>query len=139
MNISALKDIPSWEWPEDADELLLEILRDDQADESERLLAARLASEYSVINDELAEALLALVPSDAASAKLRGQAAISLGPVLEQGDLEEFEDPDDLPISEQTFHRIRQTLRKVFMDAGAPRKPGAGPWRLRCALQRSAP
>ena len=78
--------------------------------------------EYSVMNNELAEALLAVVRSNGASAELRGRVAISLGPVLEQGDLDDFEDPDDMPVSEPTFHRIRETLREVFMDAEAPKE-----------------
>ncbi|RLB13160.1 MAG: hypothetical protein DRG82_16190 [Deltaproteobacteria bacterium] len=43
MDLTTLKNTPPWEWPEGADEIFLEILRDDQADASDRLLAAELA------------------------------------------------------------------------------------------------
>ena len=32
MNLKIFKDIPLWEWPEDADKRFLETLRDDKAD-----------------------------------------------------------------------------------------------------------
>ena len=40
MDLKTLKDTPPWDWPEGAGKMFLEILRDDQADESDRLLAA---------------------------------------------------------------------------------------------------
>jgi len=38
MNLKTLQDTPPWEWSEGAGKIFLEILRNDQADESERLL-----------------------------------------------------------------------------------------------------
>ena len=52
--------------------------------------------------------------------ELRAKAAISLGPVLEHADTDGFEYPDDVPITEQTFHRARESLRKLYADAGIP-------------------
>ena len=122
MDLKTLKDIPPWEWPEDADKMFLEILRDDQADVSDRVLAAELAGDFTVINDELADALLSILRSGDESEELRGKAVISLGPALEHADTNEFEDPEDVPISEQTFSRIQESLRKLYMDAGAPKE-----------------
>ena len=31
-----------------------------------------------------------------------------------------FADPDDVPVAERTFHRIGESLRKLYMDAGVP-------------------
>ena len=115
-----MKDIPPWDWPEDAARRFLEILRDRQAGAADRLLAAELAGDFTAINDELVDALLAILHSVDASAELRGQAAISLGPLLEHADTEEFVDPDDVPITEQTFHRIRDSLRQLYADASVP-------------------
>jgi hypothetical protein len=101
---------------------LFEILRDDQAVESHRLLASELAGDFAVINDELADALLSIVCSSHESEKLRGKTAISLGPALEYAYMDGFDDPDDVAISEQTFLRIQETLRKLYMDAEVPKE-----------------
>ena len=100
MALKIFEDIPPWEWPEDAAKIFLEVLRDDQADESERLLAAELAGEATVINDELVDALLAIVRSDHDPDSLRAKAVISLGPALEYAYIDGFEDAEDVPISE---------------------------------------
>jgi len=122
MKIKTLKDTPPWEWPENAGEMFLGILRDDQADESDRLLAAELAGDFTVVNDELVDALLAILCNGNESENLRSTAAISLGPALEYADIDEFEDPDDVPITEQMFRRVQETFHMLYMDAGAPKE-----------------
>lgn len=122
MDVKALRDTPPWEWPEGAGKMFLDILRDDQAAEGDRLLAAELAGDFTVINDELVDALLAILCSGDESEKLRGKAVISLGPILEHADMEGFEDADDVPIGEHTFHRIQESLRKLYPDARVPRE-----------------
>ena len=121
MNVKALRDIPPWDWPDGTGQMLLDILRDDQAAPGDRLLAAELAGDLTVMNDELVDALLAILRSGDESERLRGQAAISLGPVLEEADLHGFEDADDVPIAEPTFHRIQESLRKLYRDADVPK------------------
>lgn len=122
MDLKRLKDTPPWEWPEDAGEVFLGILRDDEADKSDRFLAAELAGDSTVINDQLADALLSIVRNSDESEKLRGRAAIALGPALEQAHIDEFEEPDDVPISEQIFRKIQETLHKLYMDAEVPKE-----------------
>jgi hypothetical protein len=100
---------------------LLEILRDDRASEDELLLAAELAGDFTVIDDGLADALVSVLKRADKSEKIRGQAATSLGPVLEQADTEGFEAADDRPIAEPTFHRIQESLRQLYLDASVPR------------------
>jgi HEAT repeat protein len=121
MDVKTLAKIPPWEWPDGTDTALLDILRDGRASASDRLVAAELAGDVTVINDEIVAALLATLQSRDESQKLRGQAAISLGPVLEYADTEEFDDPDSVPIAEPTFHKIQESLRKLYMDAGVPK------------------
>ena len=82
MDLKTLMDTPPWDWPEDAGDLLLETLIDNQACGSDRLIAAELAGDSPVMNDELAKALLAIVGTRDDTDELRAQAAISLGPVL---------------------------------------------------------
>jgi hypothetical protein len=122
MHLRTLKNIPPWDWPEDTGEKVLEILRTERATESDLLLAAELAGDFTVIDDALADALLALLRRSDQSEKIRGKAAISLGPVLEHSDTADFEDPDDCPIMERTFHRIQESLRQLYIDPRVPKE-----------------
>ncbi len=121
MDLKTVKDTPPWEWPEGAGKMFLGVLRDDQADESNHLLAAELAGDFTVINDVLVDALLSFLRSGAESEELHCKAVISLGPALEHADTDGFDDPDDVPITEQTFHLIQESLRKLYMDAYVPK------------------
>jgi len=121
MNINKLKEMPSWEWPENAGHVFLGLLRDDQADGSERFLAAELAGDFTVINDELAAALLSILCNSREPDALRGQAAISLGPALEYASTDGFDDPDETPITEPMFRKIQETLEKLYTDAKIPK------------------
>jgi hypothetical protein len=116
MDLKTLLNTPPWDWPEDAGDLLREILIDKEASASDRLIAAELVGDSMVMNDELADALLAIAGSGDEPDELRAKAAISLGPALEQADLDGFEDPDDVPITEQTFHNIQDSLHKLYLD-----------------------
>jgi hypothetical protein len=122
MNLKTLKDTPPWEWPEGAGKLFLSIFRDDKAKESDRVVAAELAGDYTVINDELANALLSILCNSEEPVELRSQAAISLGPALEQADTYGFEDADDILISEDTFRSVHEKLRKLYMDLDVPKE-----------------
>jgi hypothetical protein len=126
MDLKTLQDTPPWEWPEGAGKMFLGILHDKKADESDRLLAAELAGDFTVINDELAEELLGIACKADEPEDLRAQAAISLGPALESADMDEFEDPDFVPITEQTFSKIQKTLRRFYLDARVPKEVRRG-------------
>lgn len=116
MDLKILKETPPWDWPEDAGKTFLEILADDQTDTSERILAAELAGDFTVINEALVDALLSILQSNDEAEELRGKAAISLGPVLDYAHTEGFDDPDDVPISEDTFRNIQEALRSLYLD-----------------------
>src|ERR1700686_4649363 len=121
MDLKTLLDTPPWDWPRDAGMMLWRILTDQRATESDRLVAAELAGDFTVINDDLADTLLAVV-CRAEPEQLGARAAISLGPVLEHADTDGFEDPDDVPITEQTFHDIQDRLEKVYHDHSTPKE-----------------
>jgi hypothetical protein len=121
MDLKTLKDTPPWDWPEGTDKGFLGILRDKKARPSDRLLAAELAGDYTVMNDELARAFLDIVANTHEPEDLRGQAVISLGPALEQADTDGFEDPD-VPIAEKTFLKIQETLSGLYMDGNVPKE-----------------
>jgi hypothetical protein len=120
MDVKTLQAVPPWDWPEGTAEILLGILRDRQAAASDRLVAAELAGDFTVISDELVDVLLSVLRSGDESDELCAKAAISLGPVLEYADTNGFENPDHLPITERTFHKIQESLRKLYADAGIP-------------------
>ncbi len=121
MDLKVLSETPPWDWPEGASKEILAILADERADASDRILAAELAGDFTVINDNLVGVLLSMLQSGEESDDLRSKAAISLGPVLEHADTDGFEDPDDVPISEDTFHRVQNSLRKLYFDADVPK------------------
>ncbi|HWA71857.1 MAG TPA: HEAT repeat domain-containing protein [Polyangiaceae bacterium] len=120
MSLKAFKETPPWEWPDGMCKRLLDVLRDPESAESERLLAAELAGDFTVINDELADALLAQLERSASSVALRSQAALSLGPILEHAHMEGFDDPDEVPVSERTLRDAQVRLQAVYRDRGAP-------------------
>jgi len=120
MDIASLQESPPWEWPEHAVDYLLNILRNAEEPESRRLTAAEMVGDVAVVNDDLAEALLAIGQDDKAPEALRRQALLSLGPALEYADIEGFDDPEEMVISETTFLRVVQGLRDLFEDPKLP-------------------
>jgi hypothetical protein len=120
-NLETLVGTPPWEWPDSARAVLLAVLRDPGAPLSDRVTAAELLNHAVVMDDEVACTLLSVVQDGQQAEALRGQAAISLGPVLEQADVDGFEDADMVPITEKTFRQIQRTLHKVYADAAVPR------------------
>ena len=122
MDLKLLLDTPPWDWPRDAGRMFLKILIDRRAKASDRLIAAELAGDFTVINDDLAGALLAIVRDASEPEGLRARAAISFGAALEQASIDEFEDPDDVPISEGMFHNIQDSLRKLYFDTTTPKE-----------------
>ncbi len=131
MDLTTLEHLPPWDWPANAKEMLLGALRSTEADESDRLLAAELVGDLVVIDDEVVDALLAVVGADHESETLRGHAAISLGPALEHAELLGFEEPDDVGIGESTFRRVVQSLRELYAHPAVP------PEARRCILEAS--
>ena len=123
MDLKTLKDTPPWDWPEGASKMLLGILGDDQAVESDRRLAVELAGDFVVISDELVAALLSILRKGEEPETLRAEAAISLGPVLDHADADQdgFDD-DSVPISEAAFLGIQESFHKLHMDADVPKE-----------------
>lgn len=122
MDLKALSEMPPWEWPEGAGSLFLEALRDSRLDESDRLIAAELAGNSVVVNDNLFRTLVWIVGGSEESERLRARAAIALGPAFEYAYMDGFDDPDDVPISEEVFIEAQESLRRIFFDAEAPRE-----------------
>jgi len=126
VDLKTLIDTPPWDWPSDAGKMFQKILNDSRAQESDRLMAAELAGDSTVINDDLADALMAILRDAEEPEKLRAGAAISLGAVLELADTDGFEDPDDVPISERTFLNIQDRLHELYLDYSNPKEVRRG-------------
>jgi MoxR-like ATPase len=122
MDLKILRDTPPWDWPTSAGTMFLKLLTDRQANPSDRLIAAELAGDFVVINDDLAHALLTVLGNPDEPEELRAKAAISFGPALEQASIDEFDDPDDVPITEEMFHKIQDSLRSVYTDPKTPKE-----------------
>ena len=120
MDLKALKDTPPWDWPAGTVEKLLNVLGDEQAIESDRLLATDMAGDCAIVNDELVATLLAILGNSEESKQVRARAAISLGPILEEADTEGLDDAGDVPISKWTFQGIQGALHQLYRDAHIP-------------------
>jgi HEAT repeat protein len=117
VNPSILKETPPWEWPPSARETIKNVLRDHSADPSDRTDAAQLAGDLIVMDDDMADLLLATVASAGEPDELRAMAAISLGPALEDADVQGYDDDLSTPaVSEEKFLQIRETLRSLYAD-----------------------
>jgi hypothetical protein len=108
--------MPPWDWPEDAGKTILDILCNEKAEASDRLLAAELGGDSVVINDELAEALLAIAGNNNETDEIRSTAVIALGSALEMADIQGFDDEDDILISGKNFQSIKRSLHQLFMN-----------------------
>jgi hypothetical protein len=122
MKLKILLETPPWDWPRDAGNLFEKILIDKRVNESERLVAAELAGDFTVINDELVDALMTIIRSADEPEQLRARAAISLGPILEHADTDGFDDPDDVPITQRTFRNIKDSLHELYLDDSIPKE-----------------
>lgn len=121
MNIHTLNDIPPWEWPENAGEFISKVLHEKNAPVSDRVLAAELAGDNVVMNDDLGNLLLTIIQDNDEPEELRAKAAISLGPALDYGNMMEFDDPDDIVLSEKVFHKVQEQLQDIYQDTTSPK------------------
>jgi hypothetical protein len=120
MNLKRLADTPPWEWPNNARDTLLSALLDPATRDTDRALAAQLAGDFVVMDDAIANALVSTARNNRWSDEVRGSAAIALGPALANADTMRFDDPDDILISEECFHRTRAALQELYRDPEIP-------------------
>ncbi|MBI5064279.1 MAG: HEAT repeat domain-containing protein [Desulfatitalea sp.] len=121
MDLKTLEETPPWEWPKDTDKMLLDILRKGRIDASDRILAVQLAGESTVVNDELARALLSVAQNDKEDQEVRSAALIALGPALEQADMMGFDEEDYIVVSEEVFRLLQTSLQKLYMNPDLPK------------------
>ena len=121
MDVHALAATPPWDWPADARNEILAALRNPEAPQEDRLMGADLAGELIVMDDEMAEELLRILDDAGEEEALRGSAAISLGPALEEADLQFPDDLDPPAVSQALCNRAKSVLRRRYMDPGTPK------------------
>lgn len=122
ISLRSLEQTPSWEWPEEAGQVIKTGL--DSSDPAEQCLAAGLASDLVVMDDPIAAKLLGVLRSPAPEA-VRSRAAAAFGPALEELDLlgkdagGGFDQDYDAPVlSEERAAEVRRALRALFDDQG---------------------
>jgi uncharacterized protein (UPF0147 family) len=89
------------------------------------IIAAQMSGGPYIVDDGVAEELLATVSDAGQEEELRGLAAICLGPPLELADIDGFEDPDSeqtVPITEPMFVRIKESLHRLYLDPATPKQ-----------------
>jgi len=132
LNLEDLNDIPPWEWPEDTTAKVLAALRNRDAPEKYRLLAADLAGDMVILNEELGSALLSIAESSVESDDLRSMAAISLGPGLEDAATGDYDDPEDAPAFSEAFvQKVNSALHSLYSNPEVPTEV------RRCVLEAS--
>ncbi|HVS04211.1 MAG TPA: hypothetical protein VMT16_15715 [Thermoanaerobaculia bacterium] len=104
-----------WSLPPEARQTLLAAL----ADGSAAARSEALEMLAYAIDDEIAAAALEIARGDA-DASLRAEAAIALGPALAAMSEAEDDDEEPEPLSENGFRKVRQALRSLYHDSGAP-------------------
>jgi hypothetical protein len=124
MDLLVLQINEPWQWPPETSDFLHEFLTDRSNEESDLIEAAGFAGEIVAINDRLCDDLLVLITDASRSDELRGMAAISLGPVLEECDFTEWDDDplDHPPITEETFDKIKDSLHRLYDDSKLPKQ-----------------
>jgi hypothetical protein len=119
LTLQQLAGLEPWQWPDGTPRMLLSTLSDLGASEADLLVASVLAGDTAVIDDALAERLLALCADSDRGEELRCRAAISLGPVLEECDTFDFDD-GHAAITESTFRRVLHELHALHQAAEVP-------------------
>jgi HEAT repeat protein len=127
MDLHTLSETPPWDWPKDAGKTFGRFLKNRDVRPADRLTAADLASNLTVLDDELANVLMTVLRDNSEPAELRAQAAISFGPVLELAsdewfeEFDGFQDPDSVPIGKVTFRKILDAMEQTYRDTAAPK------------------
>ncbi|HXS98262.1 MAG TPA: hypothetical protein VN736_26875 [Candidatus Limnocylindrales bacterium] len=125
LTVEHLVEMAPWEWPADAAGTILQTLTERRGTEEQRAIAAGLAGDLTVLDEKLAAALLKSLQDPSEPESVRANAAIACGPVLEAGDMEMvdgiFDDPEMIPVSADTYLRIRKAVHDVYADEATPK------------------
>jgi hypothetical protein len=120
--LKILQNTSCWEWPDNADEIIFEVLLDEKADLSDRLIAAELAGDEFMIRDSNALTLLDIVCSEDEPLELRIQSAISLRTTFNDYLPEDLDEDDEVAVVlPDTIESIQQDFRRLYSDPSQPK------------------
>lgn len=122
MDLKTLAEIAPWDWPKETGQVLIDALRDDGLAPSDRMIAVELAGNFAVVSDDLVAELVSVVGDAEAPENLRTRAVIALGPSLESGDTDGFDEDYGAPISERCFLETNQALWELYRDTDLPKE-----------------
>jgi len=122
MDLRILSQMEPWQWPDEAADTFLRAITDKQASTDDRMLAAELAGDPMAINDDLTSVLLSIAEDADNPEKLRSRAIVSLGPVVELAEWEDYDFLSAMPISGERFQAIQETLYILFHDANVTKE-----------------
>ena len=71
MDLNTLCETPPWDWPKDAGKTFGQLLENRDAKPADRLTAADLAGNITVLDDELAGVLMTVLRNNSEPAELR--------------------------------------------------------------------
>lgn len=118
--LEVVASLGSWERSEETKALVLDGFR--SPDAAVRVLALEVAAQE--MDDDLAVEVARLLDTDP-DVEVRGLAALTLGPALEEMNSEDdWEGPDlgGLPMSVALFQAIESRLEGIYRDAGEPKE-----------------
>ena len=136
MDLKTLLDTPPWDWPRDAGRMFRKILIDQRAEESDRLVAAELAGDFTVINDDLADALLTIVCSADEPENCAPGRQFPLGQYWNRRTPMDSRIRMTYPLPSARFATSRTRWRSSTSITALPRKYGGEFWKHRCAPPR---
>lgn len=128
MNLSdfeLLRTLPPWEYPPDAGLVICKVMTDKSSPLPDRVEAAQMAGEFTVINDDVAENLLQIVGDRTEDADLRSAAAIAFGPALEEASTNDPDEDEDMfgdpqAVTWPFIHKILAKLKELHHDPAEP-------------------
>jgi hypothetical protein len=123
MELKLLHNTPPWEWPPKAANTIRKALKDRRSTAADRILAAELAGDLIVMDDEMADLLLDILVNANEPELLRARAAVSLGPALEEAFIDGFDDDLSEPsIGKNMFEKVQETLHRTYSDEKTPKE-----------------
>lgn len=116
--LAAIASMGSWEWPEQARDILLEGLESAVAER--QILAINSLAEN--MDDEIVQKILSLLNDSTVGEAVQAEAVSGLSVVLEECELIGFDDPwDPPPISIASVNSIMDRLRRLYLDSETPK------------------
>jgi len=136
MDLKTLLDTPPWDWPTDAGRMFRKVLIDQRADESDRLVAAELAGDFTVIDDDLVDTLLTVVRSADEPSNCAPRRQYPLGRSWNRRRRMDSSIRTMCTLLSSRFVTSKTRSRRYSSITALPRKYGGEFWKHRCVPPR---